>query len=125
VPETTTGDVLVPLLVACWSSAPLATIPLYSATTARSDADTVELMLNVGRALGDAEALDAYHNSRSSPPVSTRRSTSCQVLPLLSLTVALAVPLPIRTAATSRSPAATGLVYATAPTLPDVFSTVV
>jgi hypothetical protein len=114
---------LVPLLVACWSSGPLITIPLYSAATTRIDAATVELMLNVGRVLGAAEASAAYHNSRSSPPVSACLSMSCQLLPLLSVTVALAALLPIRTAAMSRSPGEILPVYATAAAVPDVLST--
>src|SRR5260370_42305607 len=114
VPDTTTGDALKPLLIACWSSAPLLRMPLYSATTARSDADTVELMLRLGRAFGEADALAAYQSSRSSPPVSARRSMRCQRLPLLSVTEAVAALLPMRTAATNRSPEAIGLMYATA-----------
>src|SRR5256885_16833526 len=90
-------------------------------------AETLERMVNVGCALGNADAFSAYHSSRSSPlppPVSARRSTRTQVLPLLSVTVAVLLALPRRTAATSKLPAETALGYVTEALLPEVERTV-
>jgi len=77
--------------------------------------------------LGEADAFNAYHSSRSSPlppPVSDRRSTRTQLLPLSSVTVAVLLPLPRRTAATSKLPAATAFGKAIEPLVPEVLRTV-